>query len=99
MIIVEQKHHKEPEWQSNKHPFNIKIPEVDHPVSGLRWLEGTHNRHAIQSRALKASGKVREANPKKGREDKGIVSENASHTRCPKRAAAELLEPIYRAEV
>jgi hypothetical protein len=99
MIIVEKQHHQEPKWQSHEHPLDIQIPEVDHPVSVLRWLEGLSYRHMIQPRIIQSSREVRKADPEQRGENEGVVGENAADTRCEERAAAEFLKTIDGAKV
>ena len=48
MIVIEEEHDKEAKRHSNKHPFHLKIPEIDEPVAWLRRVESPCDRDSCQ---------------------------------------------------
>lgn len=47
VIIVEEQHHQETKRQCHKHPLDIEVPEVNHPIAILGGLEGSYDRDAV----------------------------------------------------
>lgn len=83
VIIVEQQHHQESEWQCSKHPFDVEMPKVDHPVPGLRWLEGADSRNAINLSVLEAARDPVKSYPEQGWKGEGVVGKDTAYPWLP----------------
>jgi hypothetical protein len=73
MIVVKQQHGQEAKWHCHKDPFEIKIPEVNHPVPLLRWLKSLHDGHECSVSTLKMPRNVRETDPEERRKNVCVV--------------------------
>jgi hypothetical protein len=98
MIVVEEEHHQKTERQSYKYPFDIESPKLNHPITRLRGLECTDCRYSILLSPTETSREVGEPNPKKGREDEGVIGKDATYPWFPDGATTNLFETINGAE-
>lgn len=96
MMVVKQQHGQKTKWQCHKDPSEIKIPEVNHPVPRLRWLESLHGGHECTVRTLKMPRNVRETGPEERRKHISVVGKNATEPRLPNNTAPELFETVNR---
>ena len=64
MIVIEKKHQQESNWQSNKDPLDLQVPEIDEPASIDSRIEGSSVWQLADVRCSQLARKMSKACPK-----------------------------------